>query len=167
MPPANHCAAFPQEESLLATGGTTKNVQGMLRQDALQVRGPLPIANAQSTPLAPAHMRPINKIRPAHTPNMRPPHTHGLRRLSHHNCKQASHPEGNFNVLRWCKIESLLQPVLLLSPRRAAADAPHMRAIGRLAESEGPVLFARFDEAEKYEFIESNAPVEAWASDNG
>ena len=39
-----------------------------------------------------------------------------------------------------------------------------MRAIGRLAESEGPVLFARFDEAEKYEFIESNAPVEAWAS---
>ena len=49
MPPANHCAAFPQEESLLATGGTTKNVQGMLRQDALQVRGPLPIANAQST----------------------------------------------------------------------------------------------------------------------
>ena len=39
-----------------------------------------------------------------------------------------------------------------------------MRAIGRLAESEGPVLFARFDEAEKCEFIEANVPVEAWSS---
>ena len=39
-----------------------------------------------------------------------------------------------------------------------------MRAIGRLAESEGPVLFARFEEAEKCKFIESNAPVEAWSS---
>ena len=38
-----------------------------------------------------------------------------------------------------------------------------MRAIGRLAESEGPVLFARFDEAEKCEFIEANVPVEAWS----
>ena len=41
-----------------------------------------------------------------------------------------------------------------------------MRVIGRLAESEGPVLFARFDEAEKCEFIESNAPAEAWSSTN-
>ena len=39
-----------------------------------------------------------------------------------------------------------------------------MRAIDRLAESEGPVLFARFDEAEKCEFIEANVPVEAWSS---
>ena len=39
-----------------------------------------------------------------------------------------------------------------------------MRAIGRLAESEGPVLFARFDEAEKCKFIEANVPVEAWSS---
>ena len=39
-----------------------------------------------------------------------------------------------------------------------------MRAIGRLAESEDPVLFARFDEAEKCEFIEANVPVEAWSS---
>ena len=39
-----------------------------------------------------------------------------------------------------------------------------MRAIGRLAESEDPVLFARFDEAEKCEFIEANAPVEARSS---
>ena len=39
-----------------------------------------------------------------------------------------------------------------------------MRAIGRLAESEGSVLFARFDEAEKCEFIEANVPVEVWAS---
>ena len=38
-----------------------------------------------------------------------------------------------------------------------------MRAIGRLAESEGPVLFARFDEAEKCGFIEANAPLEAWS----
>ena len=39
-----------------------------------------------------------------------------------------------------------------------------MRAVGRLAESEGAVLFARFDEAEKCEFIEANVPVEAWSS---
>ena len=39
-----------------------------------------------------------------------------------------------------------------------------MRAIGRRAESEGPVLFARFDEAEKCNFIEANVPVEAWSS---
>ena len=45
------------------------------------------------------------------------------------------------------------------------ADGPHTRthAIRRLAESEGPVLFARFDEAEKCEFIEANVPVEAWS----
>ena len=46
----------------------------------------------------------------------------------------------------------------------AAADGPHICAIGRLAESEGPVLFARFEEAEKCEFIEANVPVEAWSS---
>ena len=39
-----------------------------------------------------------------------------------------------------------------------------MRPIRRLAESESPVLFARFDEAERCEFIEANAPVEAWSS---
>ena len=38
-----------------------------------------------------------------------------------------------------------------------------MLAIGRLAESEGAVLFARFDEAEKCEFIGANVPVEAWS----
>ena len=46
----------------------------------------------------------------------------------------------------------------------AAADGSHICAIGRLAESEGAVLFARFDEAEKCEFIEANVPVEAWSS---
>ena len=34
--------------------------------------------------------------------------------------------------------------------------------IGRLAESEDPVLFARFDEVDKCEFIKANAPKEAW-----
>ena len=34
--------------------------------------------------------------------------------------------------------------------------------IGRLAESEDPVLFARFDEVDKCEFIKANAPEEAW-----
>ena len=79
-------------------------------------------------------------------------------------------------MLRWCALDSLPLPVLLFFHRRhqkqsasrtldhmAAADGPHMRAIGRLAESEGPVLFARFDEAEKCEFIEANVPVEAWS----
>ena len=37
-----------------------------------------------------------------------------------------------------------------------------MRVIGRLAESEDPVLFARFDEVDKCEFIKANAPAEAW-----
>ena len=37
-----------------------------------------------------------------------------------------------------------------------------MRVIGRLAESEDPVLFARFDEVDKCEFIKGNAPKEAW-----
>ena len=41
--------------------------------------------------------------------------------------------------------------------------AAYMRAAGRLAESEGSVLFARYDEAEKCEFIEANVPVEAWS----
>ena len=38
--------------------------------------------------------------------------------------------------------------------------------IGRLAESEDPVLFARFDEVDKCEFIKANAPEawEAWTS---
>ena len=45
----------------------------------------------------------------------------------------------------------------------AATDRGYTFTIGRLAESEGPVLFARFDEAEKCEFIEANAPVEAWS----
>ena len=34
--------------------------------------------------------------------------------------------------------------------------------IGRLAESEDPVLFARFDDVDKCEFIKANAPEEAW-----
>ena len=36
--------------------------------------------------------------------------------------------------------------------------------IGRLAESEDPVLFARFGEVDKCEFIKVNVPVEAWSS---
>ena len=44
----------------------------------------------------------------------------------------------------------------------AAADAPLVRVIGRLAESEDPVLFARFDEVNKCEFIKANAPEGAW-----
>ena len=39
-----------------------------------------------------------------------------------------------------------------------------MGVVGRLAESEDPVLFARFDEVDKCEFIKMNAPEEAWAS---
>ena len=43
-----------------------------------------------------------------------------------------------------------------------------MRVIGRLAESEDPVLFARFGEVDKCEFIEVNAPVDAWSlTDDG
>ena len=49
-------------------------------------------------------------------------------------------------------------------PHTAAADGPLMRVIGRLAESEDPVLFARFGEVDKCEFIKVNAPEEAWAS---
>ena len=36
--------------------------------------------------------------------------------------------------------------------------------VGRFAESEDPVLFARFGEVDKCEFIKLNAPKEAWAS---
>ena len=36
--------------------------------------------------------------------------------------------------------------------------------IGRFAESEDAVLFARFGEVDKCEFIKVNAPKEAWAS---
>ena len=39
-----------------------------------------------------------------------------------------------------------------------------MRVIGRFAESEDPVLFARFNEVDKCEFIKMNAPEDAWAS---
>ena len=39
-----------------------------------------------------------------------------------------------------------------------------MRMIGRFVESEDPVLFARFGEVDKCEFIKVNAPKEAWAS---
>ena len=39
-----------------------------------------------------------------------------------------------------------------------------MRVLGRLAEGEDTVIFARVDEAEKCEFIKANAPEEAWAS---
>ena len=36
--------------------------------------------------------------------------------------------------------------------------------VGRFAETEDPVLFARFGEFDKCEFIKLNAPEEAWAS---
>ena len=39
-----------------------------------------------------------------------------------------------------------------------------MRVIGRFAESEDPVLFARFSEVDKCEFIKVNAPEDAWTS---
>ena len=43
-----------------------------------------------------------------------------------------------------------------------------MCVMGRLAESEEPVLFARFGEVDKCEFIKMNAPVNAWTfTDDG
>ena len=36
--------------------------------------------------------------------------------------------------------------------------------VGRFAESEDAVLFARFSEVDKCEFIKVNAPEDAWAS---
>ena len=39
-----------------------------------------------------------------------------------------------------------------------------MQMVGRFAESEDAVLFARFGEVDKCEFIKVNAPKEAWAS---
>ena len=39
-----------------------------------------------------------------------------------------------------------------------------MQMVGRFAETEDPVLFARFGEVDKCEFIKVNAPMEAWAS---
>ena len=40
----------------------------------------------------------------------------------------------------------------------------HTCVLGRLAEGEDTVIFARVDEAEKCEFIKANASEEAWAS---
>ena len=34
--------------------------------------------------------------------------------------------------------------------------------LGRLAESDDPVLYASYDEVDKCEFIKMNAPKEAW-----
>lgn len=39
-----------------------------------------------------------------------------------------------------------------------------MLVIGRFADSKDPVLFARFGEVDKCEFIKTNAPEEAWTS---
>ena len=39
-----------------------------------------------------------------------------------------------------------------------------MRVIGRFAESKDAVLFARFSEVDKCEFIKMNAPEDAWTS---
>ena len=39
-----------------------------------------------------------------------------------------------------------------------------MQMVGRFAESEDAVLFARFSEVDKCEFIKINAPEDAWAS---
>ena len=62
-------------------------------------------------------------------------------------------------------------PVLPLHSRSPAERArPHAQRLtssscdGRLAESEEPVLFARFGEVDKCEFIQLSAPKEAWAS---
>ena len=51
-----------------------------------------------------------------------------------------------------------------MTTHRMAADEPLMQMIGRFAETEDPVLFARFGEVDKCEFIKLNAPKEAWAS---
>ena len=43
-----------------------------------------------------------------------------------------------------------------------------MCVMGRLAECEEPVLFARFGDVDKGEFIKMNAPVNAWTfTDDG
>ena len=39
-----------------------------------------------------------------------------------------------------------------------------MQMVGRFAETEDPVLFARFGEVDRCEFIKLNAPEEAWAA---
>ena len=68
-------------------------------------------------------------------------------------------------MLRWC---ALPLPQYSDTPEQfdhtPAADGPHLREIGRLAESKDAVIFARSDEVEKCEFIKANAPEEAWAS---
>ena len=43
-----------------------------------------------------------------------------------------------------------------------AAVTGLLRVVGRLAASEDAVLFASYDEVDKCEFIEMNAPKEAW-----
>ena len=101
--------------------------------------------------------------------------THGFPN-SRHNLKQTNHPEGNLDVLRWCASSrcpchstvALPQTPVTVDRRSldhtAAADGLLIRVNGRLAESMDPVLFIRFDEVEKCEFIKMNAPEEAWAS---
>ena len=44
--------------------------------------------------------------------------------------------------------------------RTTAVEGLLMLVIGRLADSEDPVLFARFGEVDKCEFIKANASVE-------
>ena len=58
----------------------------------------------------------------------------------------------------------IARPHTVARPHGIAADEPLMQMIGRFAESEDPVLFARFGEVDKCEFIKLNAPKEAWAS---
>ena len=91
-----------------------------------------------------------------------------LRRLSHHNLNQASHPEGN--VLRWCALSPPLPSSVMggsnseVPARSLHHTTGHTCVLGRLAEGEDTVIFARVDEAEKCEFIKANASEEAWAS---
>ena len=87
--------------------------------------------------------------------------------------KQASRPEGNLGVLRWCALPLPLPQFCCSLPCTSNSRAPgrsldHTPAagacVGRLAEGEDTVIFARVDEAEKCEFIKANAPEDAWAS---
>jgi hypothetical protein len=82
--------------------------------------------------------------------------------------KQAGHPEGNLGVLRWCALSlPLLSRVPVTVDRQVNHSITQQQLsgrVGRLAEGEDTVIFARVDEAEKCEFIKANAPEDAWAS---
>ena len=45
---------------------------------------------------------------------------------------------------------------------QSGCDGSSLRAVGRIAASEDPVLFASYDEVDKCEFIKTDAPKGAW-----